>query len=83
MAERVGESHYGAERQETEEEKAERIVAEQLRRRCWRETDLEQQRKGDAQKEQVAARLRRESIITLKWIAYRLHMGSWTQVGRT
>jgi putative transposase len=80
MAERVGESHYGAERQETGEEKAERIVTEELRRRRWRETDLEGRRKGDAQKVQMAARLRRESIMTLKWIARRLHMGSWTHV---
>ena len=80
MAERVGESHYGAERQESGEEKAERIVAEELRRRRWRETDLERRRKGDAQKVQMAARLRRESIMTLKWIARRLHMGSWTHV---
>jgi hypothetical protein len=80
MAEGVGQSHYGADRQETGEEKAERIVAEELRRRRWRETDLERRRKGDAQKVQMAARLRRESIMTLKWIARRLHMGSWTHV---
>ena len=80
MAERVGESHYGAERQETGEEKAERIVAEELRSRRWRETDLERRRKGDAEKVRMAARLRRESIMTLKWIARRLHMGSWTHV---
>jgi hypothetical protein len=30
MAERVGESHYGAERQESGEEQAERILAEEL-----------------------------------------------------
>jgi REP element-mobilizing transposase RayT len=80
MAERVGESHYGAERQESGEEQAERILAEELRRRRWRESDLEWRRKGDAQKVQMAARLRRESIMTLKWIARRLRMGSWTHV---
>ena len=80
MAERVGESHYGAERQETGEEKAERIVVEELRSRRWRQKDLERRRKGDAEKVQMAARLRRESIMTLKWIARRLHMGSWTHV---
>ena len=80
MAERVGESHYGAERQESGEEKAERIVAEELRRRRWRETDLKRRLKGDAEKVRIAARLRRESIMTLKWIARRLHMGSWTHV---
>jgi len=28
----------------------------------------------------MTLRLRRESIMTLKWIAQRLHMGSWTHV---
>jgi hypothetical protein len=28
----------------------------------------------------MALRLRRESIMTLKWMAQRRHMGSWTQV---
>ncbi len=80
MVERVGESHYGAERQETGEEKAEGIVAEELRRRHWAEPDLERRRKGDREKVRIATRLRRESIMTLKWIAHRLHMGSWTHV---
>ncbi len=79
-AERVGESHYGAERQETGEEKAEGIVVEELRRRRWTEADLERRRKGDAEKVRVAVRVRRESIMTLKWIARRLRMGSWTNV---
>ncbi len=80
MAERVGESHYGGERRESGEEKAERIVDEELRRRDWTEAELERRRKGDAQKVRIAARLRRESIMTLKWIADRLRMGSWTHV---
>lgn len=80
MAERVGESHYGAERQESGEEKAEQIVAEELRRRKWEEANLLRRRKGDPEKVKIALRLRRESIMTLKWIAQRLHMGSWTHV---
>jgi hypothetical protein len=73
MAERVGESHYGAERQESGEEKAEQIVAEELKRRKWEEADLVKRRKGDPEKVKMALRLRRESIMTLKWIAQRLH----------
>ena len=80
MAERVGESHYGAERQESGEAKAEQIVAEDLGRRKWEETNLVKRRKGDREKVKIALRLRRESIMTLKWIAQRLHMGSWTHV---
>jgi hypothetical protein len=36
--------------------------------------------KGDPEKVKIALRLRRESIMTLKWIARRLRMGSWTHV---
>jgi hypothetical protein len=75
MVERVGESHGAAERQEMGQGKAGRIVAEKLRRRGWRETDLEQRRKRDAQKVQIAAHLRQESIMTLKWLEHRLHLG--------
>jgi hypothetical protein len=80
MAERVGESHYGTERQESGEAKAEQIVAEELKCRRWEEASLVKRRKGDPEKVKIALRLRRESIMTLKWIAERLHMGSWTHV---
>jgi putative transposase len=80
MAERAGESHYGAERRESSEQKAEGIVAEELKRRRWTEASLARRRKGDPEKVRVAARLRRETIMTLKWIAQRLSMGSWTHV---
>jgi putative transposase len=80
MAERVGQSHYGAERQESGEEKAERILVEELKRRKWGEADLLKRRKGDQEKVKMALRLRRETTMTLKWIAQRLQMGSWTHV---
>ena len=79
-AERVGASHCGADRRETGEEKAGRIVQEELRRRGWKEEDLPGRRKGDKVKVVLAHRLRRETTMTLKWIARRLHMGSWTYV---
>jgi REP element-mobilizing transposase RayT len=79
-AERVGASHYGSERRESGEEKAGRIVREELRRRGWKDGDLPGRRKGDAGKVAVARRLRRETTMSLKWIAGRLHMGSWTYV---
>jgi REP element-mobilizing transposase RayT len=78
--ERVGASHYGADRRETGEQKAERIVREELRRRGWKEEDLPGLRKGDKGKVAVARRLRRETTMSLKWIARRLQMGSWTYV---
>jgi hypothetical protein len=43
---------------------------------------LEQQgrRKGDGQKIRIAARLRRETTMTLSWIAEQLHMGAASHV---
>ena len=55
-------------------------MKEELKRRKWGEVNLEQRRKGDAEKVKIALRLRRESIMTLKWIVQRLKMGSWTHV---
>jgi hypothetical protein len=59
--------------------KAERIVGEELKRRRWNESSLSGRRKTDEEKVKIALRLRRESIMTLKWIAQRLQMGSRQQ----
>jgi hypothetical protein len=64
-SERVGAQHYGADRQESGEVKAERLVQEELGKLCWTEADLAQQRKGDAGKVRIARRLRRETTMTL------------------
>jgi len=37
-------------------------------------------RKGDRVKVKLAQRLRRETTMSLKWIAQHLQMGSWTYV---
>jgi REP element-mobilizing transposase RayT len=76
MKERMGAEHYGAERQEAAEAQAEGIVTEELKRRRWREEDLGRRAKGDAVKVALAARLRAETVMTVKWIAERLQMGS-------
>jgi hypothetical protein len=60
--------------------KAERLVVQELKLRRWTEVDLDSRRKGDPEKIEFAARLRRDTLMTLKWIARRLHMGSWTHV---
>ena len=72
--------HYGAELREAEAVHAERVVAEELRRRGWGEAELTLRRKGDPEKVEMAWRLRRETTMTLKWIAKRLKMGAWTHV---
>jgi hypothetical protein len=45
-----------------------------------REQQLPGMRKGDKLKVSLARRLRRETTMSLKWIARRPHMGSWTCV---
>lgn len=80
MTERLGAEHYGAERSETAEAKAERIVREELRRRKWQESHLAKLAKGDPAKVFIAARLREETLVTVKWIAARLCMGTFSYV---
>ena len=66
MAEKAGASHYGEELQESAKEKAQRIVAEEMRRLGWEEADLEHHRKGDRRKVKIARRLRQETTMTLR-----------------
>ncbi len=72
----LGEGHSGALRQEHGEERAERIIAEELKRLGWTEADLLSQRKNAPGKLDVAARLRRETTLPLKWIAARVQLGT-------
>jgi hypothetical protein len=71
---------FASARRETTEERARRIVLEELQRLGWNETDLNRRRKGDAQKVEIALRLRTETSIPLKWIAQHLQMGTWNNV---
>ena len=80
VVERVGPSHYGAQRQETGLQKAERMVREEIERLGWDEDQLRARRKGHRAKVLLARRLRQETTMSLKWIAQRLQMGSWTYV---
>ena len=72
----LGEHHAGELHRASAEAKAERIVAEELKRRGWKEKDLVGRRKNDPSKLELAARLRRETTLTLKAIAARVHLGS-------
>ena len=76
MKERVGAEHYGEERAETAEAQAEAIVLEEMKRRRWQEQDLGLRTKGEAVKVALGARLRSETVMTVKWIAKRLRMGT-------
>jgi len=57
----LGESHAGDLRRESAEVRAERIIAEELRRQGWRGADLAERRKSDPVKLALAARLRRQT----------------------
>jgi REP element-mobilizing transposase RayT len=70
--------HYGAELQESAEAKANRILGQALQHLGWAEVELSQRRKGDLEKVRLAEQLRRETTMTLEWIARRLHMGTKT-----
>ena len=80
MSKRLGPEHYGEERQESQVEKAERVVREELRRRRWTEETLAERRKGEVEKVKIAIRLRNETLVTVAWIAGRLQMGSVANV---
>src|SRR6202012_346624 len=47
MQERVGAEHYGAERHETTEARAENLLQSELKRRKWQVGDLSRRLKGD------------------------------------
>ncbi len=76
MRAQAGPNHGGPERRESEAAWAEGLVAGELKRRRWTAADLERRPKGDLQKLKIALRLRRETTMTLTWIAGRLNMGA-------
>ena len=80
MVLKMGVEHYGEERRETDEQSAERIVTEELRRHGWKERELGLRPKAHKVKIALAQRLRKETTMSLKWIALRLQMGSWSYV---
>jgi REP element-mobilizing transposase RayT len=80
MGERAGAENYGQEIRESAEQKAQRIIREELQKLGWWDSDLPRRRKGDPKKLKMALRLRRETTMTLSWIAQRLHMGTKTHL---
>jgi len=76
----AGPEHYGEEIRESGEEKARRMLQAELKGLGWREAELERRQKGDPAKVRIAIRLRRETTMTLQWIAQTLHMGTKTHL---
>jgi putative transposase len=77
MEGKLGEHHSGQMRRESAEARAERIVVAELKRLKWSQGELGKRRKSDPAKLELAVRLRRETTLTIRQIAQRLHMGSW------
>jgi hypothetical protein len=77
VGQKKGKQHHGEELNESDEQKAERLVGEMLRTRGWTEKDLQRRPKGDIGKARMAARLRSETAMTWLWIARRMKMGHW------
>jgi hypothetical protein len=76
MEGKLGQHHAGDLRHETAEAKGDRIVAEELQRLGWRESELMHRRKNDPDKMGIAVRLRRETTLSIKDIAARIHLGT-------
>src|SRR5947208_14686358 len=72
MEGRLGQHYAGELRGETAEAKGGRIVAEELLRLGWGESELVLRRKNDPDKIGIAVRLRRETTLSIKDNA-RLH----------
>jgi len=77
-----GMHHEGTERWESALQHAEGILAGDLKRLAWAEGELARRRKGDSDKVRIARRLRRETTMSLQWIAERLRMGSVSMVAQ-
>ena len=70
--------HYGPELRQADEAHALGIMRDEFKARGWTDTDLSQLAKGEEDKVEIAWRLRQQTSMTLKWIAGKLRMGSWT-----
>ena len=73
----LGQHHSGRLRFDTAAAKAERIVAEELKRLGWKEGEPARRPKGDGDKLAIAARLRPETTLTVAQLAQRLRCGTW------
>ena len=58
----------------------ESVSAREFRRLRWQNGEVERRPVEDAGKVRIAAGLGEETTVTLKWIAQRLQMGTWTNL---
>ncbi|PWU17326.1 MAG: transposase [Verrucomicrobia bacterium] len=77
VRDRIGPNHFGQERRELAEERARRIITETLSDGRLTPEQLQMLPANAEIKVQLARRLRRETTMSLKWIAEQLGVGSW------
>ena len=77
----LGPEHSAEMRGQASRARAEAIIQAELQGLRWKEPDLEKRRKSDPHKMAIAARLRRETTLSVEEIAQRLHMGSRRSLG--
>ena len=80
MEGKLGENHSGELHRETAEQKASRIISEEMSRLGWKETDLVSRLKNHPDKLVIATRVRKETTLSIRWIAARLQMGTYKSV---
>ena len=76
LEQQKGKWHYGKELRESAEAKAGRLSREGCARDGVDEEQLGRWRKGHPFKIELALKLRRETTVTVGWIAHRLGMGT-------
>ena len=72
----LGPNHAGEMRRQADQARADGIIEAELKRLRWTQADLGDRAKCDPGKLAMAARLRRETTLTIQQIADRLRMGS-------
>ena len=72
----LGDNHAGELPRETASVRADRILAEELRRLGWTASDLVARRKTGPDKLAIASRLRKETTLTIKRIAAKAPLGT-------
>ena len=76
MGARMGAEHYGEERHESATQRAESVVAEELRKRRLSRAELAALPKGHRAKVEMARRIQAETTVPVGWIAEHLEMGT-------
>jgi hypothetical protein len=76
MGGKPGESHSGELHGETAEQKANRVISQELSRSGWTEADLPSRLKNDPGKRAMAGQVRKETTLPVKWVVARLQKDS-------